>query len=216
MNASWGYLIGAAVTGLSLLFNQWRSDRREQARIAHERAQVAAQWQKSREEERERWAREDARRWVLERRQASVELLGRLEPWVQNLRRWANPYPLDSKEQIAEERRALRAFDWQEASTGVHSAWAILEIVGSDELRQSYQSLVAQMFATQAFVVGTFEQEQADRMVAVVNERYGNLLDAIRHDLGVIGGREMAKAGDGEAWTIEGPAASRSQLPSGD
>ncbi|WP_329488700.1 hypothetical protein OG618_18910 [Kitasatospora sp. NBC_01246] len=187
MNAAWGYLIGAAVTGLSLLFNQWRSDRREQLRIEYERAQAEAQRHNSRAEERERWAREDARRWVLERRQGSVDLLSKLDPWVRNLRGWGNPWPYDTADEIEESRRRLRAFDWGEASDQVGNAWALLEILGSDQLREAYRSLLAQMYAVEAFTVGPINQDGLNGMVAAMNERYEKLLDAIRDDLGVLG-----------------------------
>ena len=204
VNAAWGYLLGAAVTGLSLLFNQWRSDRRDHLRLLHEQAQAEDHWKKSRAEERERWAREDARRWVAERRQASAEVLNKLEPWLRHLRQWSQPWPLLTPEELEVERQELRRFPWQEASSEVGAAWAVLEILASDQVREAYRSLLAQMYAAQAIVIGLIEQDEVDRQVAAIEERFDCLLHAIRDDLGVQG-----------VSAIDADVTQRHELPSG-
>lgn len=180
-----GYVLGAATTGLSLLFNQWRSDRREQARMEHERRQAEAQRRSEQFAEEARWAREDARRWVAEHRQASLDLLEKLEPWVSNLRGWANPYPHSTPEQLEAERRELRRYDWEQASRESQRAWATLQLVVSDRVRDAYEALLPQMYMGIALSVGEINQEQMNNCVAEINTRYSQLLAAIRADLGV-------------------------------
>lgn len=153
--------------------------------MRHESEQADAQRRHEIAEERERWTREDNRRWVEERRQASLDLLSKLDPWIVHLRRWGHPWPQSTPEDLERERRELRQFDWQVVHEQVGDAWAVLELVGSDEVRQAYKALVAQMFATQATTYGPINQDALDRMVATVNQRHDELLARIRSDLGV-------------------------------
>ena len=67
----------------------------------------------------------------------------------------------------------------------VSDAWAILELVGSDGVRDAYRSLLAQMLAVQVFTVDPINDEGLDTMIEAVNARYDDLLKLIRTDLGV-------------------------------
>ncbi|MET7766913.1 hypothetical protein ABZS71_34880 [Streptomyces sp. NPDC005393] len=185
MEGAWGYLLGALVTALSLLFNQWRSDRRDQARMEHERQQAQALQLSQQAEEQARWAREDARRWVAEHRQASLDLLEKLEPWVQHLRSWGHPFPHDTTDEIEAQRQDLRRYDWKQASHDVGQAWATLQLVGSDPVRDAFKALQGQMYVGIALTLDPINQDQLDNCVNEINARYERLLRAIRSDLGV-------------------------------
>jgi hypothetical protein len=75
----WGYVVGAAVTVIGLLFNQWRADKRDKDRWDKEVARDQVKWDRERAERQEQWLREDharteqwkredRRRWVDEQR----------------------------------------------------------------------------------------------------------------------------------------------------
>jgi hypothetical protein len=110
-----------------------------------------------------------------------------LEPWLRHQRGWSQPWPYSTPEELEAERRELRRFDWKEASSQVAAAWAVLEILGSDQVREAYTSLMAQMYVVQTLTIGTIKQDEVDKVVAAMEERFDRLLHAIRDDLGVQG-----------------------------
>jgi hypothetical protein len=153
--------------------------------MEHEQQQAEALRLSQRSEEEARWAREDARRWVAEHRQASLDLLEKLEPWVRHLRGWSRPFPGSTSEQLEAERRDLRRYDWRQASDQVQRAWATLQLVVSDHVRDAYGALLPQMYLGMALSLGEVNQDHMDTCVDEVNACYDRLLLAIRADLGV-------------------------------
>ncbi|GAA4016015.1 hypothetical protein [Streptomyces plumbiresistens] len=123
-------------------------------------------------------------RFAEERYRASLVLIDSLKPWLHNLRRWSNPWPLLSAEELAIERRELSNFDWDSANSAIWEAWKPLELLASEDVRHAFKSLVAQMFGNTAATLGEpVAQDGLDGMVAEMDRRHDALLEALRADL---------------------------------
>ncbi|GIH21493.1 hypothetical protein Raf01_96650 [Rugosimonospora africana] len=190
MSDTWSYVIGAAVTAGGLLFNQWRSDRRESRRLSDERRREVERWDRDRERERELWRREDKLRWLDRRQEVYKALLHAFEPWVSDVRSWsAVGLPHSTMDQDQAHKRYLeqRTFDFQESMAHVGSVLAEVALIGSDGVRTCAQGLMAQLFAVEMFRSGDVPPPEGQKhpIVEEVDRRYDRLLKRVRHDIAV-------------------------------
>jgi hypothetical protein len=143
--------------------------------------------QQAREAEREqdRWSREDDRRWVAERRRVYIQYLEAVKPWIQNARRWRDPWFPDgdapTKERIAAE---AGHFDYLAASDELSQIEAEIALIGSDDITGATRWLRAQLLAFEATRIAS-GLDKIEVMSRNCEPAYDRLLWAMRTDLGV-------------------------------
>jgi hypothetical protein len=149
----WGYIVGAAVTVIGLLVNQWRADRREIDRWNKETERDRAKWQREQTERLEQWQREDAARteqwkredharWIEERRSLYAASLNRAWAYFDQLQTLADRRsfgPLDVNDVEEMVNQAEDAVNEAEEAFGVAAADTL--VIASDPVMRALDKL---------------------------------------------------------------------------
>ena len=189
----WGYIIGAAVTVVGLLINQWRADRRDAERWNKEVDRDRLRWERERTERLEQWQREDVaridlwrreddRRWFEERRMLYAQC-------VQVGRRFLEVTGTSTFIVVGGSHDAqMKHWDEMlEAESQFEKAASEAEIIAGDGVSQQLAVLVAAFNRVTAAVMFASAKD-ADRIKDAVTEArdvYGQLVPLVRDDIGV-------------------------------
>ncbi|TDU89851.1 hypothetical protein EV138_3428 [Kribbella voronezhensis] len=194
----WGYVVGAAVTVIGLLLNQWRSDRREVDRWQKELDRDVEKWQREQAERQqqweredrsriEQWKREDRRRWIDEQRTlyaASLRTARGLLDEIYSAE--AQLAWVSDKEQI---KAVISTFNSQlrHAEETFNDALSEVLIIASDEVLTKATALRDSLRAAsiQARYYGTESGDRLSTARLQSKEDYDAYFRTVRADLGL-------------------------------
>lgn len=123
-------------------------------------------------------------RWAEERRSVYSAFLDAVWPWIGHIRHWIGPY-WDDNATVESLRAEEGPFNYQDVFAAMKGPQAEIGLIGSREAEAAVKSLVAQLIAFEATVIGKTTLEGLQRMAAECDKRYERVRWVFRKDLGI-------------------------------
>lgn len=183
----WGYLVGAAVTVIGLLVNQWRADRRETDRWQKEVDRDQLKWQHEQDERLQQWKREDSRRWIEDQRAHYADSLRTGQAFLDGLHELSILLAeAQTAEKVDEQIRSSEnrldglqdAFSAAATEVVIIATDPVLDPV--DDLRSHLRSAYYVARYSLIYAVGELESELRD-----AEKAYAAYFSAVREELGI-------------------------------
>jgi hypothetical protein len=190
----WGYIIGAAVTVIGLLINQWRADRRDaerwnkeidrdRLRWDRERTERLEQWQREDDARTDTWRREDDRRWFEERRMLYAQCVQVGRRFLEVARK--------STIILINVSHDAQMKHWDEilnAQDQFEKAASEAEILAGDATSHQLAEVVASFnqVVNAVMFASSKDSDRINDAVGEAHEVFGRLVPLVRDDIGVV------------------------------
>ena len=207
----WGYVVGAAVTVIGLLVNQWRADKREvdrwrkevdrdKVKWERERAERLEQWKREDQARVEQWRRDDRRRWIDEQRTRYATSLKTARAFLSQLNSIHALSGLEIDEADVKKSgdrldALMDAFDAADTEVRIIAGEPVLPHLATlrRNLRIAYVNLIPPF---------TYSEDQLAAAIERVRDSYNAYFRSVREDLGLA----EASAESPESPSVMAPA----------